>query len=180
MTTHPGRNRLHAAVAALCGLAALATTACGAASPAAASSPAASSPAGAPQHLLSTAPAGVPSVITCTRRPQIRPGQYTLACADRNAYLTGLHWAAWGPASAFAAGTDTFNVCVPTCTAGHLHSYPVLAVVWRAEPLPAHPGERYFTRLTIIDTGPGNYRAGGKVYSLPLTVTDPLSPAGGA
>ena len=179
MTTHPRRIRLGAVMAALSGLAAVAVTACAAAGPAAASQAAAASSATASQqHGL--APMGLPSVISCTRRAQIRPGGYTLACADGYAYLTGLHWAAWGSDSAFATGTDAFNVCIPTCPAGHLHSYPVLAVLWRAEPLPGHPGERYFTRLTIIDTGPVSYRAGGKTYHLPVTVTDPLFPTGGA
>lgn len=173
MTTHPRRSRSRAATAALCGMAVIAAvTACAAPGPAAA--------AGRPQHPSSTAASGVPAVINCTRQTQTRPGRYTLACADGNAYLTGLHWAAWGSASAFATGTDTFNICVPSCAAGHLHSFPVLAALWRAEPLPAHPGERYFTRLTVIDTGSRSYRASGKTYHLPLTVTYPLSPSGGA
>jgi hypothetical protein len=178
MTTHPRRIRLGAVMAALSGLAAVAVTACAAAGPAAASQAAAASPATASQQ-QGLAPMGLPLAISCTRRAQIRPGRYTLACADGNAYLTGLHWAAWGSDSAFATGTDAFNTCEPTCPAGHLRSYPALAVLWRAEPLPGHPGERYFTRLTIIDTGPVSYRAGGKTYHLPVTVTDPLFPTGG-
>lgn len=138
MTARPHRNRVRTALAAVCGIAAAAVTACAAASPAAASSPAgASSPATGQQQSL--APGRLPSVITCTRQAQFRPGRYTLACADGYAYRTGLDWAAWGTGSAFATGTDTFNVCIPTCPAGHLHSYPVLAVLWRAEPLPGHP-----------------------------------------
>jgi hypothetical protein len=171
MTTHP-RRRLRAATAALCGMAAIAATACAAPGPAAA--------AGRPQHQPSVAAPGVPAVINCAGRTQTRPGRYTLACADGNAYLTGLHWAAWRSASAFATGTDTFNVCVPSCTAGHLDSFPALAALWRPEPLPGHPGERYFTRLTIIDTGPHSYRADGTAHHLPLTVTYPLAPSGGA
>jgi hypothetical protein len=56
----------------------------------------------------------------------------------------------------------------------------VLATLWRAEPLAARPGERHFTRLTIIYTGPRSYRAGGKTYHLHQTVTYPLSASGGA
>jgi hypothetical protein len=184
MTTHPRRMRLSAATVALCGLAAVAVTGC-AAGPAAASQAATASQAAAASSATASqqhgiAPMGLPSLISCTRQAQIRPGRYTLACADGNAYLSGLYWAAWGSGSAFATGTDAFNTCVPTCPAGHLHSYPVLAVLWRAEPLPGHPGERYFTRLTIIGTGAVSYRAGGKTYRLPVTVTDPLVPTGGA
>ena len=103
-----------------------------------------------------------------------------LACGDGNDYLTGLHWAAWGPSSAFAAGTDALKVCIPSCAAGHRHNFPALATLWRAEPRPGHPGVRYFTRLTIIYTGSRSYRAGGKTYHLPQTATYPLSAAGGA
>jgi hypothetical protein len=172
MTSHPRRGIPRAAIAALCGLAAIAATACAAGSPAAA--------AGRTQQQAGLAPFGLPVVISCARQAQTRPGRYTLACADGNAYLSGLHWAAWGGASAFATGTDSFNVCIPTCTAGHLHSFPVLAALWRAEPLPGHPGEHYFTRLTVIDTGSLAYRAGGTTHHLPATVTYPLAPAGGA
>ena len=41
-------------------------------------------------------------------------------------------------------------------------------------------GERYFTRLTIIYTGNRGYRAGGRLYQLSVTATDPLSAEGGA
>jgi len=56
----------------------------------------------------------------------------------------------------------------------------VLAALWRAETRPAHGGERYFTRLTIIYIGVRSYRAGGKTYHLPQTATYPLSAFGGA
>jgi hypothetical protein len=171
MTTHPARSRVRAAVVA-CGIAAIAAAAGAALGPAMA--------AGRSQDRAGTAAASVPVVVSCTGQTQTRPGRYVLACADGNAYLTGLHWAAWGPASAFAAGTDTFKVCIPSCTAGHLHSFPALAALWRAEPLPGHPGQRYFTRLTIIYTGNRSYRAGGKTYHLHQTVTYPLSAFGGA
>jgi hypothetical protein len=123
---------------------------------------------------------GLPVVVSCAGRGQTRPSQYILACGDGNAYLNGLHWAAWGRTDAFGNGTDTFRVCIPSCTAGRLHSFPVLAALWRAQSLPGHPGTRYFTRLTIIYTGNRSYSAGGKTFHLPQTVTYPLSASGGA
>jgi hypothetical protein len=169
MITHPIRRHVRTAAAALCGIAAIAAAASvtlGSASAA----PARSGPGAA----------SLPVLISCTRQAETRPARYVLACADGNAYLTGLRWAAWGTDSAFAAGTSTFRVCIPTCTAGHLHSFAVLATLWRPEPLPAHPGQRYFTRLTLIYTGPRSYRAGGKTYRLHQTTTYPLSAFGGA
>jgi hypothetical protein len=62
---------------------------------------------------------------------------------------------------------------------GHGHSFPVLVRLWRAEPLPGHPGKRYFTRLTMVDTGSRTYTVNGKVYTIPLTTTDDLSSSGG-
>ena len=64
--------------------------------------------------------------------------------------------------------------------AGHGHSFPALVALWAAKPRPGHASERYFTRMTIIYTGDRAYRAGGKLYHLPPTVTEPLSPSGGA
>lgn len=173
MTTKPGRGRVRAAAIALCGIAAIATTACAA--------PAHATAAGRQQPMAFTAAAaGVPVVVDCAVHAQTRPGQYVLACADGNAYLARLHWATWGSSAAFADGISTFNDCVPTCVAGHGHSFPVLVALWRPEPLPGHSGQRYFTRLTIIYTGSRTYHAGGKLYQLPATATDPLSVYGGA
>jgi hypothetical protein len=171
MTTRPARRRVRAAATVLCGIAAIA---------AAAAAGATLRPAAAAQHQSGTATANVPVLVDCTGHAQTRPGRYVLACADGNAYLTGLRWAAWGSASAFASGTDTFKVCIPTCTAGHLHNFPVLAALWRAEALPGHPGVRYFTRLTLIYTGSRSYHVGSKTYHLHQTVTYPLSASGGA
>src|SRR5690349_2654109 len=75
-----------------------------------------------PAHTVTAAAATkVPVVINCLKQGETRPRQYVLTCADANNYLTALRWAGWGPA-AFASGTNTFNDCVPTCVAGHLHS----------------------------------------------------------
>jgi hypothetical protein len=172
MTTQPRRGRIRAAAIALCGIAAIATTVGAASTPTAA--------AGRQQTMAVTATAAhVPVVIDCAVHAQTRPGQYVLACADGNADLARLHWATWGSSAALADGISTFNDCVPNCVSGHGHSFPVLVALWRAEPWPGHAGERYFTRLTIIYTGSRTYRAGGKLYHLPVTATDPLSAYGG-
>lgn len=172
MTIQPSRGRVRAAAIALCGIAAIATTAC-----------AASADTASRQQqpmAVTEAAVDVPVVLDCAMHTQTRPGQYTLACADGNAELAKLHWATWGPSAAFADGISTFNDCVPTCVAGHGHSFPVLVALWRPEPRPGHVGQRYFTRLTIIYTGSRTYHADGKPYQLPVTATDPLSADGGA
>jgi len=161
------------AAAALCGIAAITTTACSATATATttAVAMAARQPAGG---------AAAPVVVDCAARGHARPGQYTLSCASAGAYLTGLRWASWGSSAAFASGTSVINDCVPSCVGGHGHSFPALVALWRAEPRPGHAGQRYFTRLTIIYTGGHSYRAGGTQHQLPATVTYPLSSFGGA
>jgi hypothetical protein len=177
MTTQPIRSRTKGAAVTLCGVAALGGAA--AIAIAACASPASATASAARQPAAATATA-VPVVVDCAAHPQTRPGQYTLACADGNASLTGLRWASWGSTAAFAEGTSTFNDCTPSCVAGHGHSFPALITLWRTEPLPGHHSQRYFTRLTLIYTGNRAYQAGGKHYQLPQTVTYPLSQTGGA
>jgi hypothetical protein len=168
MTAQPARRYLKTAALALAGLAMLATTACTAAS-AAPVSP-------AQEH----AAANVPVVVSCGMKIQTRPGSYVLACADGNAYVSGLSWTAWGSSSALASGTYAFNDCTPSCVAGHGHTFPALVVLWGAQALPGHAGVRYFTEMTAIFTGNRAYTAGGKTYHLAQTTTIPLSQYGGA
>src|SRR5260221_7360871 len=163
---------LRAAALALCGIAAIAVAVSAASAPAVA--------AGRSQSAAVIASASVPVIVNCAMHGQVRPREYTLPCADQKSVLTGLTWAAWGSSSAFAAaGINTFDDCIPSCAAGHYHSFPGLAALWRAEPWPGRPAQRYFTRLTLIYTGPRSYRAGGRLHVIPVTVTYPLSPAGG-
>ena len=172
MTTRLARTRLKASALALCGIAAIGVAVSATSAPAVA--------AGRSQPAAVTASASVPVVVNCARHGQVRPRDYILPCADQDSVLTGLTWAAWGSSSAFAAaGINTFDDCIPSCAAGHYHSFAVLAALWRAEPWPGHPAYRYFTRLTLIYTGPRSYRAGGGLHLIPVTVTYPLSSTGG-
>src|SRR5258708_30566205 len=169
MTTRLPRTRLKAAALALCGIAATGVAVSAASAPAVA--------AGRSQSAAVIASASVPVIVNCAMHGQVRPRQYILPCGDMKSALGGLTWAAWGSSSAFAAaGINTFDDCIPSCAAGHYHSFPVLAALWRAEPWPGHPAQRYFTRLTLIYTGPRSYRAGGRLHVIPVTVTYPLPP----
>jgi hypothetical protein len=171
MTTRPLQTRVKAAALVVCGIAAIAAAV-------AISVPAVA--ARQSQLASRAASAGVPVVSDCTQHPQVRPGQYILACADAGAYLTGLHWAAWGTSAAFAQGFFKFNVCTPNCGARHFARFPMLAALWRTEPRPGHAGQSYFTRMTVIYTGNRAYREQGKLFHLPPTATYPLSEFGGA
>src|SRR6266446_6601458 len=69
-------------------------------------------------------------VVNCQGRPQVRPGDFTLACGDGNDYLTGLSWTSWTAGLASATGVQEENDCIPYCAAGHFHGYPVDVVFW--------------------------------------------------
>lgn len=171
----PALARNRRAVAAFCGIAATATVIGVALAPASA--------AGRPAHqqgMTATVSSADPVVINCAGHAQTRPRSYILACADAGAYISKMSWASWGSSAAFGSGTYDFQVCIPTCVAGHLATFSALAALWRAKPLPGHPGERYFTRLTLIFTGSRSYKGGSKTYVLPPTKTFPLAASGGA
>ena len=122
----------------------------------------------------------MPVVVNCAMKGQTRPGTYILACGDGNGYVSKLQWASWGSSAAFATGSYVFNICTPSCAAGHYVSFPALAALWRAEAWSGHGSQRYFSRLTLILTGSNAYKAGGKTYHVPATQTFPLSALGGA
>lgn len=177
MTAQPARRRVKAAGLALAGIALLATTVLATTGGAAAASAAAS---GRTAESVGQQSTGVPVVVNCAQKTQVRPGTFVLACGDGNASLDSLQWSAWGASSALASGTSGFNDCTPDCLTGHVHTFPALIVLWGAKALPGHAGVRYFSEMTIIYTGNRSYTAGGKKYTVPQTQTDPLSTFGGA
>jgi len=107
-------------------------------------------------------------VVNCQGRAQVRPGSFTLACADGNDYLSGLAWAGWAPGLASATGVQVENDCVPYCAAGHFHRYPVDAVFWGSAAF--GPGSQRYTKVTLLYPGarPGHHG--------PATLTMPLAP----
>lgn len=115
-------------------------------------------------------------VFDCLNHAQVQPKNFVLACADGNSALSGLSWTAWSQAMATATGKLVANDCLPDCASGKFHTFPVLAVFWRSEPVPHHPGETYFTRVTLLYPGarPPIYK-NGKPVTGPDTLTEPLS-----
>lgn len=116
-----------------------------------------------------------PVVFTCLNHAVVRPGSYMLACADGGHLLTGLSWQSWTPASATATGRDEQNDCVPDCARGKFHSYPAIVVLWRSEPVAHHPGETYYSRVTVLypDAHPLIWQ-NGKLVPGPQTWTQGL------
>ena len=114
-------------------------------------------------------------VFNCLNRAQVQPKSFMLACADGNDYLTRLAWTSWTPAHATAIGTQMVNDCIPYCAAGKFHSYPARVTFWRSEPVAHHPGEKYFTRVTLRYPGarPPIYK-NGKLVAGPGSWTGSL------
>jgi hypothetical protein len=138
----------------------------GAATASAAAVTRAGSAAGAPQYV----------VLNCMDKDkaQVRPGTIYLACADNGTGLTHLHWTSWTPELASAYGTEWQNDCKPNCAEGHIHNYPVVAVLWGSATVKGHPGERRYTEATV------SYPAGRPVVYVTssngkVTATHPVS-----
>ena len=106
-------------------------------------------------------------LVNCGGVGQVRPAGYDLGCMPSNELVTGLTWTSWRSA-AFGSGTLEVNNCTPTCAQGKYIKYPILVVLWRAEPWSTHPGQKYFSRLTWIFTGnrPGRASA-AQTFVLP-------------
>ena len=112
-------------------------------------------------------------------KAQVKPGTISLACADNGIGLTHLHWTSWTPQLASAYGTNWENDCKPSCAQGHVHNYPVVAVLWGSATVKGHPGERRYTEATLSYTKrrPAVYATscnGKVVATYPVTQTLPL------
>jgi hypothetical protein len=114
---------------------------------------------GAGVALAGPASAGSSQVVlvNCSGAGQVRPTGYDIGCMPSSELVTGLTWTTWR-STAFGSGILKVNDCTPTCAQGTYIKYPILTVLWRAEPWPRHAGQEYFSRLTWIFTGkhPGN------------------------
>jgi hypothetical protein len=110
--------------------------------------------------LLAAAPASAVPVTTqvalinyCDGHGKIRPATEDLpGCMPSNEYLSGLKWTHWRSV-AYGGGVFRVNNCTPSCAEGTYVNYPILTVLWRAEPWPGHAGHDYFSRMTVIFTG---------------------------
>jgi hypothetical protein len=135
----------------------------------------ASSNSATSSHAAKPRPVAKPVVFNCTKA-QVKPGSFTLTCADGNDYLSHLSWSSWSASSASGTGTNLVNDCTPYCAAGKFHSYPADVNFWRAMPVPGHPGQRYFSRVTLHFPGarPPVY-SHGKLGTGPASWTGVLS-----
>ena len=108
-------------------------------------------------------------LVNCAGAGQVRPARYDIGCMPSSELVAGLKWTSWRSA-AFGSGVLKVNDCTPTCAQGTYVKYPILVVLWRARPWPAHAGREYFSRLTWIFTGhrPGHAPA-AQTFTLPAS-----------
>jgi hypothetical protein len=94
-------------------------------------------------------------VFDCAGQPQalVEPRNFILTCADANSVLAKLSWTSWTPRLASATGLLEENDCTPYCAAGHFHSFPAVVIFWGSAAVKNHPGQRCYTKVTIILTG---------------------------
>ena len=99
---------------------------------------------------------------------QVKPSTYDIGCMPSQEFISGLTWTSWRSV-AFGSGTLKVNNCDPSCAMGKYIKFPILVVLWRAQPWPHHAGRQYFSRLTWIFTGkrPRGTHATAQTFSLP-------------
>jgi hypothetical protein len=107
--------------------------------------------------MMAASPASAASsqvvVVSCHGHGQVKPAAfYNFGCMPSQELLAGLSWSSWNSV-AFGHGNLEVNNCTPTCAQGRFVKYPILTVLYRAEPRPQHAGQKYFSRLTWIYTG---------------------------
>jgi hypothetical protein len=124
-----------------------------------------------PASARPAAPASTQTVVLvnpCTGDGQVKPSTYDISCMPSQEFISGLSWTSW-KSTAFGSGTLKVNNCNPSCAAGKYIKYPILAVLWRAQPWPHHSGRQYFSRLTWIFTGkrPSVVHVAAQTFNLP-------------
>jgi hypothetical protein len=157
----------------------LAATACGTVSHAAVKggTTSVSHAAGGGQAATVSAVAVKPVVPECLTQLVVKPKNYILTCADAGSVLAHLSWSSWTGEQAVATGVHQLNNCTPNCAEGKFISYPAVITLSRPEPLAGHPGETYFSRLTVrYTTGqrPPMYMSNGQLVRHPAQWTEAI------
>jgi hypothetical protein len=94
------------------------------------------------------------ALVGCQGQPLVTPSVYDNTCMPSNELMTNLSWVSWRSV-AFGSGILRVNNCTPSASCGPAGytRYPVLTVLWAAQPWPQHQGRDYFSKMTWIFTG---------------------------
>lgn len=117
----------------------------------------AAAPASAHPAAISSAVAKAKPVVLvnqCSGKGQVKPSPTIPLpeCMPSSVFIGKASWTSWASV-AFGAADLEVNNCTPSCAGGKFIKYPILIVLWRAEPWAGKKGEDYFSRMTWIYTG---------------------------
>jgi len=106
-------------------------------------------------------------VLNCHQRPEVKPVEFTSACADKGFGVADMRWTSWTSHLASGYGIVYENDNYPNHAEGRIYRVPALIMLWGSAAVPGHPAERTYTELTAIYPGarPAVYvyeKAGGK------------------
>lgn len=97
---------------------------------------------------------------------KVRPTTITVACGDGGAWVQGMTWTSWGPATATGSGQFYQNTCQPNCAEGKPASYPARVTLSGVE---NDPAGAYFSHLTVTWEGSAPPGSGSAPASYKLT-----------
>lgn len=109
------------------------------------------------------AAAAKPGVVNCLGKPEVKPKEINLSCADANLMVTGLTWSAWTAKGATGSGSLVWNPCIPTCVAGKAQKYPAKVALGR---IASGAGATVFSGMTLTFTKVGPADAATITYVL--------------
>src|SRR5260370_25573022 len=90
-------------------------------------------------------------LVGCHGGGLVRPAVYDIGCMPSSEFVGGLSWTSWRSV-AFGSGVLMVNNCTPSSSCGprKFAMYPILVVLWRVPPWPAHTTRPLFTRASLI------------------------------
>ena len=107
-------------------------------------------------------------VLNCSQKPEVKPLDFTSACADNGFGVTKMHWTSWTSHLASGYGTVYENDSYPNHAQGHVYQVPALIMLWGTARVKGHPADRAYTQMTAIYPGtrPAVYeKVNGKIVA---------------
>lgn len=92
-------------------------------------------------------------VLNCSQKPEVKPVDFTSACADNGFGVTNMHWTSWTSHLASGYGTVYENDNYPNHAEGRTYQVPALIMLWGSAPVKGHPAERTYTHMTAVYPG---------------------------
>ena len=99
---------------------------------------------------------GTMALPNCVGKPEVRPTEVVITCADAGITARKLRWTGWGEPFAAALGTMSVNDCKPYCAAGHFHNYSVIVVASGKQRCPDGTAAYRTVTYAYVGKGPEN------------------------